>query len=367
MEKKQSEVSVMPRVGKKITSTEEQRAELEKISRSQKAEQRMVQRARIVLGLLDGKQQQDVAKELGIEENTVAKWRDRFDAQGIAGLADAPRSGKPKVYGAEWEAMVLAKLNEKPPEGLTKWDQPELAKALNTSEDAIQRFLQRKGIQLSRIRTWCISTDPEFAEKAADIVGLYLAPPVNAIVICVDEKPSMQALSRKTGYVQAKNGKTVRAIKSTYKRNGTRNLFAALEVATGTVHGKATATKKRVDFLAFMDDLLAELPQGENLEYHVIVDNYCIHKRCDEWLAAHPNVTFHFTPTSASWLNMVEIWFNIMTRKILRGASFDSKDALADALMNYIKLYNLSAEPFIWRKREVCGSQIKDTISNLCG
>ena len=112
---------------------------------------------------------------------------------------------------------------------------------------------------------------------------------------------------------------------------------------------------------------LAELPQGENLEYHVIVDNYCIHKRCDEWLAAHPNVTFHFTPTSASWLNMVEIWFNIMTRKILRGASFDSKDALADALMNYIKLYNLSAEPFIWRKREVRGSQIKDTIINLYG
>jgi transposase len=216
------------------------------------------------------------------------------------------------------------------------------------------------------MRTWCISTDPEFATKSADIVGLYLNPPENAIVLCIDEKPSIQALSRRTGFIRTSNGKIVRAIKSTYKRNGTQNLFAALEVATGIIHGKTTKAKKRIDFLSFMDDLMEGLPSEENVHYHVILDNYCIHKRCDEWLAANPNVSFHFTPTSASWLNMVEIWFNILSRKVLRGASFDTTCALSDAILGYIRAYNVTAEPFVWRKREVCGLQIKDNLSNLC-
>jgi transposase len=319
------------------------------------------------LGLLDGKQIKTVVAEQGVEENTVTKWRDRFDEKGLPGLQDAPRCGTPRIYDEDWEKAVIAKLDEAPPEGLTKWDQPTLAKELNTSEDAIQRLFQRKGIQLSRMRTWCVSTDPEFAEKAADIVGLYMAPEENAVVICVDEKPSIQALSRRVGYVKTRDGKTMRAINSTYRRNGTRNLFAALEVATGIIHGKPTATKKRHDFLAFMDNLLLELPKKESTEYHVIMDNYCIHKRCDEWLAANKNVKFHYTPTSASWLNMVEIWFNIMSRKILRGASFDSTNALSAAMSEYIEQYNKSAEPFIWKKREVSGSQIKNTITNLYG
>jgi transposase len=357
----------MPRKAMQITCDQEIRSELERIANSKKEEFRMVCRAKIVLGLLDGKQQKDVAQAQGVEENTVVKWRDRFSQSGIAGLNDAPRSGKPKIYDAAWEKRVLAKLDEPPPDGYTKWDQPLLAAALETSEDAVQRFLQRKGIQLKRMRTWCVSADPDFAAKAADIVGLYLSPGENAIVISVDEKPQMQALSRRTGYVKAKNGKFMRAVKSTYRRNGTRNLFAALELATGVIHGKVTEKKKRVDFLAFMDDLLTELPGGEGVEYHAILDNYCIHKKCDEWLAAHPNVTFHYTPTSASWLNMIEIWFNIMTRKILRGVSFDSKDELAAAIEAYIEVYNQNAEPFEWKKREVVGSQIRDTISNLCG
>ena len=357
----------MPRKSKEIKCDAATRKELERMANSQKEEKRMVERARIILGLLDGKQIKTIVIEQGVEENTVTKWRDRFDEMGLKGLRDAPRSGKPKTYDEAWEKMVLEKLDEVPPEGLKKWDQPTLAKELNTSEDAIQRFLHSKGIQLSRIRTWCISTDPEFTSKAADIVGLYLSPPENALVISVDEKPSIQALSRKTGYVKTGNGKMVRAVKSTYRRNGTQNLFAAIEVAKGLIHGKTTATKKRVDFLAFMDDLLEELPQGENIEYHVILDNYCIHKRCDEWLENHKNVYFHFTPTSASWLNMIEIWFGIMTRKILTGVSFDSTSELADAIKSYISLYNESAEPFIWKKREVVGSQIKDTVNNLYG
>lgn len=357
----------MARRAKIIECDEQTRKELERISKSQRSELRLVRRANMVLGCLDGKRIVDIAQELNEQEDVIIKWRGRFVEKGLSGIYDMPRPGKPVTYGLEWQETVLKKLDEKPPGGLARWDGPTLAKELGTSEDAVQRFLKKEGIQLARMRTWCISTDPEFIAKAADIVGLYLNPPENAIVVSVDEKPSMQALSRRTGVIKTSNGKIVSAVKSTYKRNGTQNLFAALEVATGLIHGKATKTKKRVDFLSFMDDLLRELPSGENIHYHVILDNYCIHKRCDEWLGINENVTFHFTPTSASWLNQIEIWFNIMTRKVLRGASFDSPSALSAAIMRYIEIYNESAEPFIWKKREVYGSQIKDTLSNLRG
>jgi transposase len=321
----------------------------------------------MVLGCIEGMRIIDIAAELNEQADVIIKWRDRFMINGVAGLNDAPRTGKPVTYDYEWKKTVLQKLDEKPPNNQIRWDGPTLAAELGTSEDAVQRFLQKEGIQLSRMRTWCVSTDPEFTVKAADIVGLYLNPPENAIVISVDEKPSIQALSRTTGFVKTSNGKIVSAIKSTYKRNGTRNLFAALEIARGIVHGQTTQTKKRVDFLAFMDDLLLELPANDTEEYHVVLDNYCTHKRCDEWLRAHPNVFFHFTPTSASWLNQVEIWFNIMTRKVLRGASYDSVEALSEAIHGYIDSYNATAKPFVWKKREVVGSQIKNNLTNLCG
>ena len=357
----------MSRKSKELSCDAKTFQELQRISRSLKDEYRLVQRSLIILSLLEGKQVKTVSAEQGVEENTVTKWRDRFYLKGLSGLYDNPRSGKPRTYDLEWEQAVLEKISETPPAGLAKWDQPTLARELNTSEDAIQRFLQRKGIQLSRMRTWCVSTDPEFAAKAADIVGLYMSPSENAVVICVDEKPSIQALSRRTGFVKTRDGKTVRAIKSTYRRNGTRNLFAALETATGIIHGKVTTTKKRDDFLSFMDELIAELPGNEMTEYHVILDNYCIHKRCDKWLEKNKNVVFHYTPTSASWLNMVEIWFNIMTRKVLRGSSFDNTEDLKQAIEKYISYYNEDAEPFVWKKRDVVGSQIKDTIINLSG
>ena len=358
---------VMGRRAQVVQCDAQTRLELERISKSQTAEVRLVRRARMVLGCLDGKRIIDIAADLGEQEDVIIKWRDRFVAHGLAGLFDAARSGKPATYGDEWKAEVLKKLEEKPPNGLARWDGPTLAAVLGTSEDAVQRFLQKEGIQLARMRTWCISTDPEFAAKAADVIGLYLNPPTDAVVVSIDEKPSIQALSRRVGVVRTSNGKIVSAVKSTYKRNGTQNLFAALEVATGVVHGKTTKAKKRVDFLAFMDDLLKELPSDGATEYHVILDNYCIHKRCNEWLDAHQNVFFHYTPTSASWLNMVEIWFNIMSRKVLRGASFDSTGALSEAISAYIGAYNETAEPFIWKKREVKGSQIKDNLSNLRG
>jgi transposase len=357
----------MARTAKTVKCDEVAYKELMRIANSHSTEIRLVRRAKIIIECIKGKQIKDISSELNEQEDVIIKWRERFIQNGIAGLHDAPRSGKPVTYGDEWKRTVLAKLNETPPNNQVRWDSPTLAHELNTSEDAVQRFLKKEGIQLARMRTWCVSTDPEFAVKAADIVGLYLNPPENAVVISVDEKPSIQALSRTTGVVKTSNGKIVSAIKSTYKRNGTQNLFAALEVATGIVHAQTTQTKKRPEFIAFMENLLSELPVNEATEYHVILDNYSIHKNCDEWLSRHPNVFFHFTQTSASWLNQVEIWFNIMTRKVLRGASFDSTKALSDAILCYVKGYNASAKPFVWKKREVAGSQIKDTLSNLRG
>ena len=228
---------------------------------------------------------------------------------------------------------------------------------------AVWRVLRKEGIQLRRRRSWCVSTDPQFATKAADIVGLYLNPPENALVLSVDKKPSIQALERATGYVQTSSGKIVQGLKSTYKRHGTVNLFAALEVATGVIRGKTTQTKKRIDFQAFMSEIIAEQPSDRQI--HVILDNYCTHKKNETWLAAHPNVTFHFTPTSASWLNQVEIWFGIFTRKALFGASFRSAEQLKQAIRDFTAAYNQRAAPFVWRKREVKGSQLRYTIVNL--
>lgn len=246
---------------------------------------------------------------------------------------------------------------------MASWDGGSLATALGVSDDAVWRVLRKEGIQLQRHRSWCVSTDPEFAAKAADVIGLYLNPPQNALVLSVDEKPSIQALERTRGYVQTSSGKIVQGMKSTYKRHGTVNLFAALEVATGVIRGKTTQTKKRADFQAFMDEVVADQPADRQI--HVILDNLNTHKKNEDWLAKHPNVTFHFTPTSASWLNQVEIWFGIFQRKTLNNASFRSIEQLTKAIHDFTAAYNEHAAPFVWRKREVRGSQLRNTIVNL--
>ncbi len=314
--------------------------------------------------LLAGTSIKACAQKMGVRANTVITWRDRFVRDGVKGLVDFPRQGRPSIYGETFRCRVLETLEKPPPKGQSCWDGPALAKYLNSSPHVVWRVLRKDGICLARQRSWCVSTDPEFAKKSADIVGLYLNPPEAALVISVDEKPSIQALERATGYVETSSGKIVRGLKSTYKRHGTLNLFAALEIATGQVHGQTTETKRRVDFLSFMDKVLADLPH--NKEIHVILDNYCIHKKNESWLTLHPNVHFHYTPTSASWLNMVEIWFGIMSRKVLRGASFKNTTELSRAIKDYMEVYRESAKPFVWRKREVKGTQLKNTIVNLC-
>lgn len=353
----------MARVAVALSCTPEVRAELERLSRSRSGEVRLAERARMVLACLQGKRNDEVAREIGVRPNTVGLWRQRFAARGLQGLRDAPRPGKPAKYGAELRDRVLAQLELPPPAGMASWDGGALARALGASDDAVWRVLRKEGIQLQRHRSWCVSTDPEFAAKAADVIGLYLNPPQNALVLSVDEKPSIQALERARGYVQTSSGKIVQGMKSTYKRHGTINLFAALEVATGVIRGKTTPTKKRADFQAFMDEVIADQPAERQI--HVILDNLSTHKKNDDWLAAHPNVTFHFTPTSASWLNQVEIWFGIFQRKTLRNASFRSIDQLTAAIRDFTAAYNENAAPFVWRKREVKGSQLRNTIVNL--
>jgi transposase len=334
------------------------------MSRSRKEETRMVERARIVLACLGGKEIQQVARDTGTSIPTVSKWRKRFARDGVAGLRDRPRSGKPPTYDAAFRDRVLALLEQPPPAGLGQWDGREVARALDASVHAVWRLLRREGIYLQRLRTWCVSTDPEFAPKAAEVVGLYLNPPLNALVLSVDEKPSIQAIQRPSGYVETDSGAVVRAMKSTYKRNGTLNLFAALEIATGQVYAQTTEQKKREDFRRFLDAVVAELPSEK--EIHVILDNYSTHKRNDDWLAKYEGrIHFHFTPTSASWLNQIEIWFGLLTRKALRGASFSSKEQLRSAIEAFVARTNQHPKPFHWRKREVKGSQLRNTIVNL--
>ena len=355
----------MPKHAAPLDCSAEIRAELLAISRSRTQEARMVERARIILACLERKEIQQVAHDIGASIPTVSKWRRRFAQHGLAGLHDQPRSGKPATYDAAFRDRVLALLEQPPPKGLSHWDGPTVASTLGASVHAVWRVLRKEGIYLQRLRTWCVSTDPEFAPKAADVIGLYLNPPLNALVLSVDEKPSIQAIQRPSGYVETDNGAVVRAMKSTYKRNGTLNLFAALEIASGQVHAQTTEQKKRDDFRRFLDAIIAELPADK--EIHVILDNYCTHKRNDDWLAKYEGrVQFHFTPTSASWLNQIEIWFGLLTRKSLRGASFANKDQLRLAIKAFVARTNENPKPFHWRKREVKGSQLRNTIINLC-
>ena len=352
----------MGRRARQFTLSDADRTELERISRSRTEARQLVERARIILGCYEGVAQNVLAKRLGTRPNTISKWRGRFSRLGMKGLKDAPRPGKPKLYVGLRE-KVLKTLEMPPPKGQAAWDGLRLAETVGAKKSSVYALLQKDGVQLQRKRSWCVSTDSNFAAKAADIIGLYLQPPARALVLSVDEKPSIQALSRTTGYVRTSSGKIVRGLKSTYRRNGTLNLFAALNVATGEVRKKTTKTKTRIDFQAFMDEVVKDAPVDQ--EIHVILDNYATHKKNEEWLKTHPNVTFHYTPTSASWLNQIEIWFGILGRKALNGASFNSPEDLAKAIDDFCEVWHENAHPFVWKKRDVHGSQIRNTVANL--
>ena len=260
---------------------------------------------------------------------------------------------------------MLELLDEPPPEGYGKWSGPLLARVLkDVSDDHVWRILRQYDICLERRRSWCISTDLEFGPKAADIVGLYLNPPENALVLGVDEKPSIQALERAQGWLRLPNGKSLNGFSHGYKRHGTTTLFAAFNVATGQVQAGHYSRRRRREFLDFMNDVVASHP---GREIHVILDNLNTHKpKDDRWLRDHPQVHLHFTPTYSSWLNQVECWFSILSKQALSGLSFTSPKQLRDAMDKFIAAYNETASPFEWTKTVVPPTGPKPKYADLC-
>lgn len=330
-----------------------------------KTERRMAFRAQVILAVAEGLSNEAVAEQLRTRPATVSKWRGRFAQEGLSGLADAPRSGKPRHYETAHERRILAALDEPPPSGYGRWDGNLLAQHLgDISKHQIWRVLRQHEISLARRRRWCISTDPGFAQKAADIVGLYLQPPENAVVFAVDEKPHIQALERAQGWLKLPNGKALTGFNHQYKRHGTTTLFAALEVTTGLVKAGHYRRRRRVEFLHFMNRVVAEHPDRE---IHVVLDNLNTHKpKHDRWLARHQNVHFHFTPTHASWLNQVEVWFSILSAKGLAGASFTSPRQVRDQINAFIEAYNQDAHPFEWTKQVVFAQHPRAKYADLC-
>jgi transposase len=348
-----------------IGLTDDERRTLEQWTRRGKSEQRLVERAKIILFANEGRTNQQIADALKTRTARVSKWRQRFGANRLVGLNDAGRSGKPATYDLSTEKRVLGLLDESPPKGYSQWNGRLLAEALpGVSKDQVWRILRRHDICLQRRRSWCISTDPEFAPKAADVVGLYLNPPEKALVIAVDEKPSIQALERAQGYLRLPDGKAVNGFSHCYKRHGTTTLFAALEISTGQVKAAHYSRRRRREFLDFMNEVVAAHP---GREIHVVLDNLNTHKpKDDRWLKRHPNVHLHFTPTYSSWLNQVECWFSILSRQALRGASFTSAKQLRQAIDDFVSAYNQKAAPFEWKKAVVFPSAPKQKYSELC-
>lgn len=355
----------MPQPALRITLSDEERQTLNSWSRSTAGQHRKVERARVILLASEGLPAREIARRLKTRPARVSKWRQRFSRNRLAGLEDAARSGKPKIYDAATEKRILTLLDEQPPDGYSQWNGRLLADRLgDTSDDQVWRVLRKHKIQLQRRRSWCISTDPEFGPKAADVVGLYLSPPENAVILCVDEKPHIQVLERAQGWIHLPNGKALNGFSHCYKRHGTSTLFAALEVATGQIQVGHYPRRRRREFLDFMNEVIAEHPDQE---IHVILDNLNTHKpKQDRWLARHPRVHLHFIPTYSSWLNMVEVWFSILSRQALRNLSCTAVCQLRDAIDRFVKAYQQSAAPFVWTKAVVHPSAPKHRYSDLC-
>src|SRR6202035_5589037 len=293
---------------------------LEACCRSPMTMQRDVKRARIVLLAAAGRSTRSIAKEVGVQPRIVSLWRARYAAHGLDGLQDKPRPGKQPIDTKTTDKRILKLLDKAAPHGFARWTGPLLAEALGDVDvQYVWRFLRSYKIDLAARKSWCESTDPNFTAKAADVVGLYVAPPAKAIVLCVDEKPSIQALERAQGYLKLPNGRALTGQSHDYKRHGTTTLFAALEVATGKIIAAHSKRRRRVEFLDFMNSVVAAFPDSE---LHVILDNLNTHKKNERWLKKHPNVRFHFTPTRSSWLNQIETWFSILQGQSLTGASF---------------------------------------------
>lgn len=324
-----------------------ERAALDRLVRARTTEQRLAQRAQIVVRAADGMANKRIAAELGVNLMTVLLWRRRFEAHRLAGLREAARPGRPPTYTRADRDQVIALTLEPPPDGTTHWSARRIARRVGMSITTVQRIWAEAGLKPHRIETFKFSTDPDLVAKVRDVVGLYLDPPERAIVLSLDEKTQIQALDRTQPMLPLRSGSVARRTHD-YVRNGTTSLFAALEVATGKVTTEARPRHTGQDFLAFLRRLDRAYPQ----ELHVILDNVSTHKTpaVRAWLERHPRITFHFTPTSASWLNQVETWFSVLTRQAIRRGSFGSVKELVAMIDTFTATWNAGSSPFAWTK-----------------
>ncbi len=325
-----------------------QRAALEVIAKSQTAPYRQVQRARVLLLAAEGIANVRIAGQVGVTVTTVRSWRSRFEQEGLAklGKVRAGRGRKPAIPQDKIEEIVeLTRTST--PAGQTHWSCRTMAARVGVSAATVQRVWAARGLKPHLVHTFKLSNDPRFEEKLIDVVGLYLNPPDNAIVLCLDEKSSVQALDRTQPSLPIVKGRAA-TMTHDYKRNGTTTLFAALDVITGKVIGDCLPRHRHTEFLKFLRKIEREVPKG--LQVHLICDNYATHKHpaVKAWLANHPRFQMHFTPTSSSWLNLVERWFRELTDKALRRGVFHSVPDLIAKIEDYLAAHNQNPKPFIW-------------------
>ena len=337
----------MSRVALPIQLSAQVRSTLNKLIHSSSTPQALAVRSRIVLAAADGASNQEIAAALKLPAITVGKWRNSFAVGGIEGLRDAPRSGRPLKHDAAVRHKVQARVCQQPDEQ-SRWSVRTLAAELGLPSSTVHGMLLAAKLQPHRIRTFTFSPDPDFEAKLLDIVGLYLNPPENALVLCVDEQPGIQALDR-TQPLLPLRAKKPRSWTNEYVRHGTQTLLAALEIATGKVVAHVRDRRTTVDFLSFMDDVVKSYPLGE---LHVVLDNLNIHKNeaAKQWLLAHARVHFHYTATHASWMIMIECFFSILTRQALNHSIQRSKKDLKDLLLGYLNKYSQNPTPFTWTK-----------------
>ncbi|WHT22590.1 IS630 family transposase [Crossiella sp. CA-258035] len=345
-----------------LVLTDDERDMLEGWARRRKTAQALALRSRIVLRCAEGGSNSEIAAELGIQRGTVAKWRSRFHTDRVDGLLDEPRPGRPRTITDKQVEAVITKTLESTPASATHWSTRSMAAASGLTQTAISRIWNAFALQPHRREAWKLSKDPLFVDKVKDVVGLYLAPPERAAVLCVDEKSQIQALNRTAPILPLLPGTPQRASHD-YIRHGTSSLYAALDITTGKVIGRLHARHRAIEFKKFLTVIDNEVPA--ELGVHLVLDNVSSHKTpvIKRWLAAHPRFSVHFTPTSSSWLNLVERWFSELTTKKLQRGSHTSVRALNADIRAWIKTWNDNPRPYVWTKT---AAQILDSIARYC-
>jgi transposase len=345
-----------------IELSEDERAQLESWARRRSSAQALAQRSRVVLLAAEGLNNTEIAGRLGVHRPMVRKWRSRFAEYRLDGLIDESRPGKPRTITDAQVEEVIVKTLESTPKDATHWSTRSMAREVGLTQSAVLRIWRAFGLAPHRQETWKLSKDPQFVAKVRDVVGLYLNPPERAVVLCVDEKSQIQALDRTAPILPMLPGTPERATHD-YKRAGTSSLYAALDITTGQVIGSLHARHRAIEFKKFLQTLDREIPA--ELDVHVILDNSSTHKTpaVKKWLLAHPRFVLHFTPTSSSWLNLVERWFSELTNKKLRRGTHRSVRQLNTDIRAWIETWNENPRPYVWTKT---ADQILDSISRYC-